>query len=300
MGPVGLWWSTAYDTVPFSEERDALAEVDDRGWGAVWLPEAFGREIMAHAALALSATSRMAVVPGIANLWARDAVAMANGARTLAEAHPNRFAIGLGVSHRLTVERRGGPADYSPVEVVGRYLDAMDRAPYSAAKPGHEPLRLLAALGPRMLDLAAKRAAGAHTYTVPVEHTRIARETMGPGPFLAVEQKVVLTTDADRARAIGRAFLPLSLPNYRTNLMRCGFSSDELDHGGSDLLVDRLVAWGDIESIRSRVEAHLAAGADHVCLQVLPLDGGLPAAAWHDLDEALARAPFPPRTNGNP
>lgn len=287
IGSIGIWWSTAHEGISYAEEREALAEIDDQGWGALWLPEAYGREIMAHAALALAATTRLNVVSGVANLWARDPVAMANGARTLAEAYPRRFALGLGVSHRRVVEGRGGPPDYSPMEVVDQYLDAMDRAPFSGAKPKEEPLRILAALGPRMLRLAAARTAGAHTYTVPVEHTALAREALGPGAVLAVEQKVVLSKDPDQARTTARAFLPLSLPNYRNNLLRCGFHSDDLERGGSDGTVDRLVAWGDTGDVYARVEAHRAAGADHVCLQVLPVDGGLPSTEWRELAEAL-------------
>jgi probable F420-dependent oxidoreductase len=287
IGPVGIWWSTAYDRAPFSEEAEALAELDDRGWGAVWLPEAYGRESMAHSALALGATRRIPVVPGIANLWARDPVAMVNGGRTLTEAYPNRFAVGLGVSHRPVIEFRGGSADRSPLEVVSRYLDEMDRAKYTAARPAEEPPRILAALGPRMLHLAATRTAGAHTYTVPVEHTALAREVMGPGPVLAVEQKVVLSDDPGMSRGTARQFLPLSLPNYRTNLLRCGFRADDLDDGGTHDVVDRLVAWGGVASIESRVKEHLAAGADHVCLQVLPLTDRLPRREWRELADAL-------------
>jgi probable F420-dependent oxidoreductase len=287
IGSIGIWWSTAYDRVPFSEEAEALAELDDRGWGAVWLPEAYGRESMAHSALALAATRRIPVVPGIANLWARDPVAMVNGARTLAEAHPNRFALGLGVSHRRVIEARGGSGDHSPLEVVGRYLDGMDASTYTAARPAQEPPRILAALGPKMLQLAATRTAGAHTYTVPVEHTALAREVMGPGPVIAVEQKVVLSDDADTSRGIARQFLPLFLPNYRNNLLRCGFEAADVDDGGTDDVVDRLVAWGDVASIQARVKEHLAAGADHVCVQVLPLDERLPRREWRELADAL-------------
>jgi probable F420-dependent oxidoreductase len=287
MGAVGIWWSTAYDRVPFAEESAALAELDDQGWATVWLPEAYGRESMAHSALALSSTRRIRVVPGIANLWARDATAMANGARTLAEAHPARYAIGLGVSHRPLVESRGGSPSYNPIQSVSSYLDAMDSARYTAARPPEEPPRVLAALGPRMLALAAARTAGAHTYTVPVEHTRFAREVMGDGAFLAVEQKVVLSSEPDVARTVGRAFLPLTLANYRNNLLRLGFDSDELDHGGSDAAVDRLVVWGGAASVRARVEEHLSAGADHVCLQVLSSGPGLPRDEWRELASAL-------------
>jgi probable F420-dependent oxidoreductase len=300
IGAVGIWWSTAYDRVPFAEEAAALADIDDQGWGAVWLPEAYGRESMSHSALALSCTSRLRVIPGVANLWARDPTAMANGARTLAEAHPGRFAIGLGVSHRPVVESRGGASSYSPIQTVSAYLDAMDAARYTAARPADDPPRVLAALGPRMLALAATRTAGAHSYTVPVEHTRFARQALGPGPVLAVEQKVVLTTDPAIARSVGRAFLPLTLPNYRNNLLRFGFNADELGQGGSDAAVDRLVAWGDASTVRARVEEQLLAGADHVCLQVLPTGAALPRHEWRQLGGELVGISQPERDRPAP
>ena len=291
IGSVGIWWCIAYDRAPFAQEAEALAELDEQGWGAVWLPEHYGREIMSHSALALSATRRLPVVPGIANLWFRDALTMANGARTLLEAHPERFALGLGVSHRQIVGSRGGTGDYSPLESVTRYLDAMDQADYVAARPAQEPARILAALGPQMLRLAAARTAGAHTYTVPVEHTAFARDVLGASPVLAVEQKVVLSNDPDTARNAARSFLPLTLPNYRNNLLRCGFDPDDLDHGGTDDVVDRLVAWGDPEAVRLRVKEHLSAGASHVCLQVIPVDGQLPHDHWRALSDALIKDP---------
>jgi probable F420-dependent oxidoreductase len=185
------------------------------------------------------------------------------------------------------VASRGGSTSYHPIHTVSSYLDAMDAARYTAARLAEEPPRVLAALGPRMLALAATRTAGADTYTVPVEHTRFARDVMGAGPFLAVEQKVVLSSDPDIARTVGRAFLPLTLPNYRNSLLRFGFAADDLDQGGSNAAVDRLVAWGDTASVRARVEEHLSAGADHVCLQVLPSGPSLPRHEWRELANEL-------------
>ncbi len=291
IGSVGIWWSTAYDRAPFAAEVEALADIDERGWGTVWLPEHLGREVMSHSALALSAMRRACVVPGVANLWARDAAAMMNGARTLAEAHPNRFALGLGVGHRGVARARGGATAESPLVSVQRYLAGMEAAPYAAAKPELEPARILAALGPKMLRIAATHTAGAHTYTVPVEHTAFAREVLGDGPLLAVEQKVVLSSDAEAARTTARKFLPLALPNYRNNLLRFGFEIDDLDDGGTDDVVDRLVAWGDPGAVRTRVREHLSAGADHVCLQILPLERQLPTRAWRELADALIADP---------
>lgn len=231
----------------------------------------------------------MVVAPGIASIYARDPMAMANGSKALAEVYPGRFLLGLGVSHAPTVAARGG--DYGPpVASMRAYLDAMDAAPYRGAEPAEPVPRVLAALGPRMLALAAERAAGAHPYFVPVEHTALARETIGPGSLLAPEQAVVLETDPESARRIARehASYYLGLDNYRRNLRRLGLLEEELAGGGSDRVVDAIVAWGDVEAIQARVRAHLEAGGDHVCVQALAADPSeLALGALRELAPAL-------------
>lgn len=288
LGPVGLW-SMALEGVPFAVERDALAELDEQGWPAIWIPEAFGREAMAHAALALAATQHTTIATGIANQWARDATTMANGAATLAEAFPGRFVLGVGVSHRGTAKARGRAPEPSPLQAVNAYLDGMDAARFSSIAPAEPVPVVLAALGPKMLKIAGERTRGAHTYTSPVAHTAMAREVLGVGPLLAPELKVVLHPDADVARTTARANLagPITLPNYRANLLRSGFTDADLDCGGSDALVDALVAWGDVDAVVTRVREHHDAGADHVCLQVLPTGDGLPMAEWRELAAAF-------------
>jgi len=271
LGRVGVWTSAA-TLAPAPAVREAAAESEELGYGALWYPEGAGREAFGVGALLLAWSRRIAVAPGIASIYARDATAMANGARALADAFPGRFALGLGVSHAPTVERRGhayGP----PVRTMRAYLNAMDAAPYAGAEPAEAAPRVLAALGPRMLELAAERTAGAHPYFVPVEHTAFARERLGPGPLLAVEQAVVLERDSGEARRVARTYVEryLALDNYRRNLLRLGWPEEELAGGGSDRLVDALVAWGDVDVIRARVRAHLDAGADHVCVQPLPM-----------------------------
>jgi probable F420-dependent oxidoreductase len=180
-----------------------------------------------------------------------------------------------------------------PLTKMRGYLDAMDQAPFMADKPSAEPTRVLAALGPKMLGLAAERAAGAHPYFVPVEHTAMARDTLGPGPLLCVEQAAVLQTDPEPARAAARAHMAiyLTLPNYTNNLRRLGFGDDDLGGGGSDRLVDALVAWGDVDAVAERVRAHQTAGADHVCIQVLGTNAEdarrLPLEQWRALAPAL-------------
>ena len=202
-GPVGLW-TGFLDRLATSEVRERVAELDERGWGALWLPEAVGREPFVSSALALGASSRMVVATGIASIYARDAMTMAAGHRTLTEAFPNRFLLGMGVSHQPMVEGLRGH-DYSrPLATMRAYLDAMDGALYFGAPAPHEPQRVLAALGPKMTTLAAERAMGAHPYFVPVEHTPVARAGLGDGPLLCVEQAVVLETDPAKAREIAR------------------------------------------------------------------------------------------------
>lgn len=288
IGRVGIW-SMALEAQPLSVAREAVAELDELGFPALWVPEALGKEIMSHAALLLAATGRMVVATGIANLWARDATAMVNAQRTLTEGFPERFLLGIGVSHTPTVALRGHTL-VSPVQAARDYLAAMDATRYFGAVPAAPLRRVLAALGPRMLTLAAELTDGAHTYTVPVEHTEQARRRLGPGPLLIPEQKVVLVSDPADARRIARATISrlFRLPNYAGNLRRLGFADTDFADGGSDRLIDALVAWGDVEDVRRRVKEHLDAGADHVALQVLTADPtALPLREWRELSALL-------------
>ena len=288
LGTLGVW-TTALDFQPAAAARTAAAELESFGYGALWIGEAARREPFANAGILLSATTRIVYATGIANIYARDAAAMAAGQKTLAEAFPDRFLLGLGVSHAGMVARRGH--EYrQPVGTMRAYLDAMDAAPFTAAPPPSDPPRVLAALGPKMLELARDRAWGAHPYFVPVEHTKAARAVLGQGPLLAPEQAVVLETDASRARAIARMHTKtyLGLPNYADNLRRLGWPDADLAGAGSDRLVDAIVAWGDVDAIAARVTAHLRAGADHVCLQVLTESPrALPSEQWRVLAGAL-------------
>lgn len=289
LGRVGVW-TFALDRLPVERAREAVAEIEDLGFPALWIPEGLGsKEALSHAALLLGAGRRIVVATGIASIWARDPVAMAGGARNLQDAFRGRFVLGIGVSHRTSVDRRGAARYERPCARMRAYLDAMDAARYPA--PGvADPPRVLAALGPRMLRLAAERSAGAHPYFVPVEHTALARETLGPGPLLAPEQAVVLERDPAAAREIARAYMVhyLKLENYSRNLLRLGWREEDLGGGASDRLVDAIVAWGDAGRIAGRVREHLDAGADHVCVQVLgrdPSDVGL--ASLRELAPAL-------------
>jgi probable F420-dependent oxidoreductase len=273
IGRVGVW-SSDVERLGAAAARDYVRELEALGIAALWVPESLGsKEIFAHTGLLLASSDRLVIAPGIANMWARDATAMANGQRALMDAFPRRFLLGVGVSHAPIVKMRG--ASYAkPIENMTQYLDAMDKAPYTGPAPSEPLSRVLAALGPRMLRLSAERAIGAHPYFVPVEHSALARKELGPGPLLAVEQAAVLEKDATIARATARKYMKRYLPyeNYANNLRRMGWGDVDLANDGSDALVDAIVAWGDVGDIRARVEKHLANGADHVCVQVLRAD----------------------------
>ena len=290
IGTIGIW-AFQLDLVPSRQSQEHVAELEELGYGALWIPEAVGREAFTSAALLLAGGARIAVATGIASIWGRDAMTMNMAHKTLSEAFPGRFLLGMGVSHQPMVEGVRGMTYDKPYSHMRDYLDGMDRGLFFAAEPTEAPQKVLAALGPRMLRLAAERTAGAHPYFVPPEHTAFARETMGAGPLLAVEQAVVLETDPTTARAIARQHTSTytGLPNYTNNLKRFGITDDDLvETGGSDRLVDTVVAWGDLDTIRARVQAHLDAGADHVCLQVVAADAtAVPTAEWRELAAAL-------------
>ena len=290
IGRVGIW-SGQFDFSPAPVVRDAAREVQDLGFGALWTGEAVGREVLTAAQLLLAATDTLVVATGIANIWARDALAMAAGQLALGEAFPGRFMLGIGVSHKPLLDVRG--LDYGkPLSFMRDYLAGMDHGydVYRAERPTPAPPRVLAALGPKMLELAAEKADGAHTYFVPPEHTAAARERLGPRKLLAPEQVCVLSTDPTAAREIARRHTTsyLRLANYTNNLKRFGFDDPDFADGGNDRLVDTICAWGDIDAIAARVRAHLDAGADHVAVQVLVDDRrGLPRKEWAELAPAL-------------
>jgi probable F420-dependent oxidoreductase len=285
LGRTGIW-THALDMQPVGRAQELVGELESLGYGAVWVPEAVGREALSWSALLLCGSEGIVVATGIANLWARDAMAMAAGHKTLTAAAPDRFLLGIGVSHQPAVEGLRGQKYERPVATMRAYLDAMDSALFFASPPPVEPVRVLAALGPKMLALAAERASGAHPYFVPPEHTARAREALGPDRLLAPEQAVVLETDPSTAREVARSHMAtyLGLPNYTNNLRRLGWSEEDLAPPGSDRLVDAIVAWGDEEQVVRRVAEHRAAGADHVCLQVLDPDPrAVPLEGWRRL-----------------
>ncbi|MEU3626546.1 LLM class F420-dependent oxidoreductase [Amycolatopsis coloradensis] len=264
---VGIW-TFSFDGKEIGEVRDAASEIEELGFDTLWFGEHLGREAFTQAGLLLAATSRLTVATGIARFDQREPATAAAAGRTLAEAYPGRFVLGLG-GHRQGTK---------PLGAMRGYLDGMDRTELSTPDSPHR--RLLAALGPKMLSLAAERADGAHPYFVPVEHTALAREIMGPSAYLAVEQAVVLGSDREIARTHVSMYLELAA-HHRANLRRFGFTEENY---GSDRLVDTLVAVGE-DAISARIQAHLDAGADHVCLQVLTGDERIPLAEWRILSE---------------
>lgn len=275
-GTLGLWTMTL-DAVSPQRSAEMAQEIEALGYAALWFPEAWGREALTNAGLLLSTTSTLVVASGIANIWGRDAVAASNGAKTLTAAYDQRFVLGLGVSHAPLVEGLRGHEYQTPLSAMREFLLAMDKAPMFADEGQTRVARVLAALGPKMLELSATLADGALPYLVTPEHTALARRALGD-QFLGVEQAVVLGHDRDEylRRAHEHLEIYTGLDNYRASWRRLGFSDDDFVRGGSERLCEAFVVHGDENVILDRVKAHREAGADHVCLQVLGLDMATP------------------------
>jgi probable F420-dependent oxidoreductase len=280
---VGIWSPQLRFHEDEGELREAAAELEELGYSALWVPGRAGGPVFDAAGLLLRATSEVTVATGILNIWMHDPEEAAAERAQLDDAYEGRFLLGLGVSHAPMVERYE-----KPLTAMRDYLDSLDAA--APAVPKAE--RVLAALGPKMLELARDRSAGAHPYLVPVEHTRRAREALGGAPLLAPELGVILESDEHRARSVARSQLEryMGMPNYVNNWRRLGFGDEDLASGGSDRLVDALIAWGDVESIAERIEEHFDAGADHVCIQVVTDRDGLPRDEWRELSAALPKS----------
>lgn len=262
---IGLWFGT--NLMAPAQAAEFALKVESLGYSALWLPETTHRDPFAHVAFLATQTESLVFATGIANIFNRHPGAMKQVAMTVAEQSNDRLILGLGVSHAVMVAgvRK---LDYSrPLSKMRDYLDGMDDAPYTGADAPRPP-RVLAALGPKMLRLAAERADGAHPYWTTPDHTEFARSVLGPDKLLCVEQKVVLTSDAEVARSTAREAVDLyaELPNYRNNWLRLGFTDDEINHRSIRLL-DGLVAWGSVDRIYERIQAHYDAGASHVCIQ---------------------------------
>ena len=288
-GTIGVWTWT-HETLSAERGGDVAAELESLGYAALWTPEAWGREAFTNAGLMLRATSSLIVATGIANIWARDAVSASNAAKTLNAAYDGRFVLGLGVSHRPLVEGLRGHEYATPVEAMRAYLSAMDAAPMLAPEGEVRAAKVIAALGPKMLEVGATLADGVHPYLVTAEHTARARAAVGD-KFVGVEQAVVL--GQSREEFLNRAHAHLGiytgLDNYRNSWRRLGFGDEDFVRGGSERLCDALVVHGDEDAVLESVNEHRAAGADHVCLQVLG-DENLapPFDEWRRLGAILA------------
>ena len=273
LGKLGVWMSM--DSMTAAAAAAFAKRVEAWGYAALWIPESRGRNALVHSSWLLANTPRLIVATGIANIYARDPMAMANGQRGLNEQSDGRFLLGVGVSHRPMVQGVRGHTYNKPVATMRAYLAAMRDAPYQAPMPREKPLTVIAALGPRMTALSAELADGAHPYNTTPDHTAKARTILGPGKLLCPEVWVLLETDRAAARRAAREALSryMQLENYVNSWRREGFGDDDLAGGGSERFLDAMVAWGDERAIRARIQEHWEAGADHVCVQPINAQG---------------------------
>jgi probable F420-dependent oxidoreductase len=273
LGRLGVW--TWLDAMRVDEAAAFARKIESWGYSALWVPEAVGRDPFTLLGFLAANTEKLVLATGIANIYARDPMTLKAIHKTMADVAPGRFVLGIGVSHEHLVSKVRGHEYKKPLSTMRNFLDAMDSALYVGRPPDEEAPIVLAALRDKMLGLAATRTRGAHPYLVPPEHTERARAVMGEDAWLCPEQMVLLETDADKAREIARANMQVyvQLPNYQNNLRQFGFGDEDFADGGSDRLVDAIVAWGDEQAIADRIQAHYDAGADHVCIQPFRNDG---------------------------
>ena len=285
LSTTGVWFFT--DRLTAKGAATTAKRIEDLGYSALWIPETVGRDPFSHAAWLLANTERLVLATGIANIYHRAPGVTMQAQKTLAEQSNNRFLLGLGVSHRPLVEGLRGVTYGPPVATMRDYLAKMAASPYSSLEPGEPPPVVIAALGPKMLALAGQETSGAHPYFTSPRHTKFAREILGPDKWLCVEQKVVLETNADKARALARATAGTyqALPNYQNNWLRMGLARADIDGEGSDAFVDATFAWGDAAAIRDRIDEHLAAGASHVCIQPVNREGRFGEVDWETLEQ---------------
>jgi len=284
LGRFGVW-TFDFEHQPASMMRESIQELEELGWQAFWIPELLGREALTHAGFLLSSTERITIVNGIAQIWSREARWTQSAAALLADAYPGRHVLGFG-------DARPGA---KPLQAMSTYLDDLD----ATMIPSPPPMRrLLAAYGPKMLEMARDRSDGAHTYHVTVGHTAQAREVLGEGAFLGVEHPVLFESDPSTAREVAREHLrPYLTQKYNiAKFLRLGYTEADIEKGrGSDRLVDDLVFWGDLDTIVGKLRAHVDAGADHVGIQVIGVERGQSAMPqWRRLAEALLPQRAPP------
>jgi probable F420-dependent oxidoreductase len=273
IGKLGVW--TIVNLLSAPDSAAFARRVEKWGYGALWVPEITARDPLVTCSWLLANTTKLNLATGVVSIYSRDPYVAVNSQYALAEQSGGRFLLGLGVSHGPFVEGALGHKYEKPAAKMRSYLESMPRMRYMGPPPAEKPKTVIGALGPRMLEVAAAFADGAHPYNITPDHTAKARSVLGPGKLLCPEQMILLEKDPSTARAVGRKALALSLtlPNYRNNYLRLGFSEQDLDSGGSDRLVDAIVAWGDEKAIRDRIQQHWDAGADHVCIQPLRREG---------------------------
>jgi probable F420-dependent oxidoreductase len=287
LGKLGVWYFL--DGLDSPAAAQAAQRIESLGYSALWIPETVGKHPFVLASWLLANTERLNIATGIASIYHREPGVALAGQNSLAEQSGDRFLLGLGVSHKPMVEDVRGLNYGPPVATMRHYLEGMDASPYSGTAPATKPKRVIAALGPKMLELARDACDGAHPYFSSPEHTSMAREILGPDSWLCVEQKVIVEPDPSKARELARgvAQIYIGLPNYRNNWLRMGLSEADLEGTGSDKFIDATFAWGSVDDIRTRLQAHLDAGADHVCIQPVNPNGKFGELHWEAL-EALA------------
>jgi len=287
LGKLGVWYF--FDGVSSADAAAAAKRIEALGYGALWLPETVGKSPFVLSSWLLANTEKLNLATGIVNIYHREPGVTMAAQKSLAEQSGGRFLLGMGVSHKPLVEGVRGLEYGPPVATMRTYLERMASAPYTGMAAAAEPATVIAALGPKMLELAAKNCQGAHPYFTSPEHTRFAREVMGEGPLLCVEQKVILETDPAKARELAKPVAKIynRLPNYRNNWLRMGLSEADIDDL-SDKFIDSTFAWGSAADIKARVNEHLDAGADHVCVQPVNTNGQFGDLHWDALEAVVA------------
>ena len=287
LGKLGVWYF--FDGLSSADAAAAAQRIEALGYGTLWIPETLGKSPVATASWLLANTEKLNLATGIMNIYHREPGVTMAAQKSLAEQSGGRFLLGIGVSHKPLVEGVRGLEYGPPVATMRKYLENMAAAPYQGIAPAEEPPTVIAALGPKMLELAASQCRGAHPYFSSPDHTHMARQTMGEGPWLCVEQKVILESDATKARELARPVAQIyqGLPNYRNNWLRMGLTEDDINNL-SDRFIDTTFAWGNVDAIKDRIQAHMDAGADHVCIQPVNPNGAFGDLDWNCLEALVS------------
>ncbi len=285
-GKLGVWFF--FDGMSSADAALAAQRIEALGYGTLWIPETVGKSPTVLASWLLANTKTLNIATGIINIYNREPGVTLAAQKSLAEQSGGRFLLGMGVSHKPLVEGVRGLEYGPPVKTMRRYLDGMANALYTGFPPTEEPPTLIAALGPKMLELASSSCTGAHPYFSSPSHTKMAREIMGPDAWLCVEQKVILESDPQKARDLARPVAKIyqGLPNYRNNWLRMGLTEDDIN-SLSDKFIDTTFAWGDVDAIKARINDHMDAGATHVCVQPVNPNGNFGDLHWECLEELM-------------